>query len=156
MRSKTCSAPYPQSLFLTNPNPPSDIPSSVDVYAINKVCASGLKSVALAAQQIALGHADIMVAGGMESMSNAPYLMSKARSGGYKYGHGQLEDSLLGDGLWDPYNNIHMGKCAEKTAKDFALSRVEQDEYAVQSYKRAADAWKSGRMEREVGRGGGM
>eukprot|EP00386_Alphamonas_edax_P000638 GDKI01001987.1.p1 GENE.GDKI01001987.1~~GDKI01001987.1.p1 ORF type:complete len:413 (+),score=94.99 GDKI01001987.1:94-1332(+) len=126
------------------------IPTSVDVYAVNKVCASGLKSVALAAQTIALGHADIMVAGGMESMSQAPFMLSKARQGGYKYGHGQLEDAIITDGLWDPYNDIHMGKCAEKTARDYALSRVEQDNYAVSSYKRAADAWKSGAMGREV------
>jgi len=128
----------------------ADVPKKVDVMSVNKVCASGLKSVSLAAQSIALGHSDVMVAGGMESMSNAPYLIRKVRGAGFKYGHEKLDDMLLLDGLWDVYNNIHMGMCAEKTAKDLSISRGEQDEFAIESYKRAADAWSSGVMEREV------
>ncbi|KAF8822722.1 acetyl-CoA acetyltransferase [Cardiosporidium cionae] len=128
----------------------ADIPSTVDVFAVNKVCSSGMKAVVLAAQSIALRHCDIAVAGGMESMSQAPYLLRKAREGGYRYGHGDLLDSLLYDGLWDPHNNIHMGRCAEKTALEHSLSRVDQDMFAVESYKRSADAWKSGVMEKEI------
>eukprot|EP00922_Rhytidocystis_sp_ex-Travisia-forbesii_P010454 GHVS01015318.1.p1 GENE.GHVS01015318.1~~GHVS01015318.1.p1 ORF type:complete len:411 (+),score=81.10 GHVS01015318.1:60-1292(+) len=126
------------------------IPACVDVFAVNKVCSSGLKAVCLAAQSIGLGQCDIAVAVGMESMSNVPYYLSKARSGGYRYGHGSMLDGVLHDGLWDPYNQIHMGKCAENTASNLRIGRVDQDVYAVESYRRAAAAWNSGGMQREV------
>eukprot|EP00921_Rhytidocystis_pertsovi_P004157 GHVQ01007197.1.p1 GENE.GHVQ01007197.1~~GHVQ01007197.1.p1 ORF type:complete len:475 (-),score=52.77 GHVQ01007197.1:2443-3867(-) len=137
-------APHRQASLLAG------IPSGVDVYGVNKVCSSGLKSVCLASQSIALGQCDIAVAVGMESMSNCPYYLTKARHGGYKHGHGSLIDGLLRDGLWDPYNDIHMGKCTEKTAKDLGISRASQDEYAIESYRRATEAWKSGVIKHEV------
>eukprot|EP00922_Rhytidocystis_sp_ex-Travisia-forbesii_P033164 GHVS01049315.1.p1 GENE.GHVS01049315.1~~GHVS01049315.1.p1 ORF type:complete len:444 (-),score=101.96 GHVS01049315.1:389-1534(-) len=126
------------------------IPTCVDVYSVNKVCSSGLKAVCLAAQSIGLGVCDVAVAVGMESMSNVPFYLKKARSGGYRYGHGELLDGLILDGLWDPYNQIHMGKCAESTAQKYGISRVDQDSYAVESYRRATEAWATGAMQREV------
>ena len=125
------------------------LPLGADVTTINKVCASGLKSITLAAQSISLGLQDVVVAGGMESMSQVPYYSSTGR-GGFKYGHAQLEDGILKDGLWDVYNNIHMGNCAEKTAKDYGITREEQDAYAIESYKRSALASESGLFAAEV------
>lgn len=116
---------------------------------INKVCASGSKSVILGAQSILLGDNDIVVAGGTENMSQVPYYLDKAREG-YKLGHGQLTDGLIKDGLWDVYNNFHMGNAAEMCAEDCQVSREEQDEYAVNSYKRTAKAWEEGRFKNEV------
>eukprot|EP00960_Hanusia_phi_P032901 750128-Hanusia_phi.AAC.6 len=107
---------------------------------VNKVCASGMKSISLASMGIMLGQCSAAVVGGFESMSNAPYLIEKARFGGYRYGDGKLVDSLIFDGLWDPYGDHHMGICAEKCAKDFSISREEMDEHVVESYKRAINA----------------
>jgi len=127
----------------------SGLPTSTICTTVNKVCASGMKSVMLAAQSIMLGQQDIIVAGGMESMSNVPYYLDKAR-GGYKYGNGTLQDGILKDGLTDVYNNFHMGMCAEDCAKKFSITREEQDKYAIESYKRAAEAWKTGAFKEEV------
>jgi acetyl-CoA C-acetyltransferase len=116
---------------------------------INKVCASGMKAIMLAAQSIQLGHNEIVVAGGMESMSNIPYYLLKARYG-YKFGNGEVVDGLTFDGLTDVYNHCAMGVCADNTAKEMNISREEQDNYAIQSYKRAAQAWASGKFKEEV------
>jgi len=126
------------------------LPPVVDCTGVNKACASGLKSIMLAAQAIALGQAECIVAGGMESMTRAPYLLGKARQGGYRYGDGVLEDSALNDGLWDQVSNCHLGSCAETTARDMGIDRREQDMYAIQSYRRAAAAWQGGALDAEV------
>ena len=115
---------------------------------VNKVCASGMKSIMFGAQSIMLGDNDIVVAGGMESMSNVPHYL-QARTG-IKLGHGQLTDGMIKDGLWDVYNNYHMGNAAELCAKECNISREEQDEYAVESYKRAAKAWENGSFGKEI------
>jgi len=116
---------------------------------INKVCASGMKAAIYGAQSIMLGHHDVVITGGFESMSNAPYYLEKARNG-YKYGHGQILDSVLRDGLLNAYDGQHMGICAEKCAKDFSFSRSAQDEYAISAYRRAAEAWKNGWFNDEI------
>jgi len=125
------------------------IPDFVPCMTINKVCGSGLKSVMLAAQAIQTGDADIVVAGGMESMSNAPYLLDKARSG-YRLGHGVLTDSLIVDGLWDAYNDFHMGDAAELCARECGISREVQDEFAIESYKKALEAQEKGYFRDEI------
>ncbi|MFH2003691.1 MAG: acetyl-CoA C-acetyltransferase [Bacteroidota bacterium] len=125
------------------------LPESVECMTINKVCGSGLKSVMLGAQAIMLGDADVVVAGGMESMSNVPYILDKARSG-YRMGHGQLTDLLINDGLWDVYNNFHMGTAAELTAKEYQITREAQDEFAVTSYKRALNAQTNNLFKEEI------
>lgn len=116
---------------------------------VNKVCASGMKAVMLGAQSIMLGQNDVVVAGGMESMSNIPYYLMKARYG-YKYGNGELVDGLQYDGLTDIYNHCAMGVCADNTAKDMNITRQDQDNYAINSYKRSAESWKSGNFRDEV------
>ncbi len=116
---------------------------------VNKVCASGMKSIILGAQSIMLGQNDVVVAGGMESMSNIPYYLTKARYG-YKYGNGELLDGLTYDGLTDVYNHCAMGVCADNTAKEMSITRQQQDAYAIQSYKRSAEAWKAGKFKEEV------
>ncbi|EIE76110.1 hypothetical protein G6F46_004105 [Rhizopus delemar] len=121
-------------------------PESTEATTINKVCSSGMKSVILAAQSIKLGDRQVMVAGGMESMSNAPFYATRNAA----YGHQQLNDAIIKDGLWDAYNNIHMGGCAENTAVNYNISREEQDEHAIESYKRAAKAWESGMFDNEI------
>lgn len=122
---------------------------NVPCTTVNKVCASGMKSIMLGAQTIMLGHADVIVAGGMESMSNIPYYLPKARYG-YKYGHGQIVDGLMHDGLWEAYNGFPMGNCADNTAKEMNISREEQDEYAINSYKRAAHSVDNGLFKNEI------
>ncbi|NHE57982.1 acetyl-CoA C-acyltransferase [Cyclobacterium plantarum] len=122
---------------------------STPCTTINKVCASGMKAVMLGAQAIMCGQADLLVAGGMESMSNAPYYLPKARFG-YKYGHGSLVDGLSRDGLEEAYHDFPMGNCAENTAREMKISREAQDDYAINSYKRAAEAWKKGSFSAEV------
>ena len=121
----------------------------VPCTTINKVCASGMKAIMLAAQSIMTGQQDVMVAGGMESMSNVPYYIPKARFG-YKYGHGELVDGLAKDGLHDVYYDFAMGNCAENTAREMGITRESQDEYAIQSYKRSAQAWENGSFKEEV------
>jgi acetyl-CoA C-acetyltransferase len=125
------------------------LPEKTECLTINKMCGSGLKAVMLAQQAIIAGDADIIIAGGQESMSNAPYLLRKARNG-YRLGHGEILDSMITDGLWDVYNNIHMGNCAESCARDFQFKREELDEFAVKSYKKAIEASKSGRFKDEI------
>jgi acetyl-CoA C-acetyltransferase len=116
---------------------------------INKVCASGMKAVMLGAQSILLGQNDVVVAGGMESMSNIPYYLMKARYG-YKYGNGEVVDGLTYDGLTDVYNHCAMGVCADNTAKEMNITRQDQDDYAIQSYKRSAESWATGKFKDEV------
>lgn len=116
---------------------------------VNKVCASGMKSIMLGAQSIMLGQNDVVLTGGMESMSNIPYYLMKARYG-YKYGDGQLLDGLTYDGLTDVYNHCAMGVCADNTAKEMKISRQDQDNYAISSYKRSAAAWAAGKFKDEV------
>jgi acetyl-CoA C-acetyltransferase len=122
---------------------------TVECLTVNKVCGSSLKAVMLAAQAILLGEAEVVVAGGMENMTNAPYLLPKAR-GGYRMGDGALVDSMIKDGLWDVYNDFHMGAAAELCAKKFAISRQEQDEFAARSYKRAQTAQRGGDFAKEI------
>lgn len=121
----------------------------VPCTTINKVCASGMKSVMLAAQSIMLGINDVVVAGGMESMSNVPFYVPKARFG-YKYGNAELTDGLVKDGLFEVYYKFPMGNCAENTAKEMNITREQQDEYAIQSYKRSAAAWEAGMFKDEI------
>src|SRR5690349_17579230 len=116
---------------------------------VNKVCASGMKAVMLGAQSIMLGQNDVVVAGGMESMSNIPYYLLKARYG-YRYGNGELIDGLQYDGLTDVYNHCAMGVCADNTAKEMKITREDQDRYAIASYQRAAESWKAGKFRDEV------
>ncbi|HYG02142.1 MAG TPA: acetyl-CoA C-acyltransferase [Chryseosolibacter sp.] len=116
---------------------------------VNKVCASGMKAVMLGAQSIMLGQNDIVVAAGTESMSNVPYYLTKARTG-YKYGNGELIDGLQFDGLTDVYNHCAMGVCADNTAKEMKISRQDQDNYAINSYKRSAAAWSAGKFNDEI------
>ncbi len=125
------------------------IGTNVPCTTINKVCASGMKAVMLGAQGIMLGLNDVVVAGGMESMSNIPYYIPKARYG-YKYGNGELVDGLAKDGLWEVYNDFPMGNCADNTAKEMNITREEQDEYAINSYKRSADSWANGAFNDEI------
>lgn len=116
---------------------------------VNKVCASGMKAIMISADQIALGQNQIMVAGGMESMSNVPYYLRKHRFGS-KLGHSRVEDGILLDGLWDVYNNFHMGNAGEVCAKEYNISREQQDEFAIESYKRAINAHKNGYLKDEI------
>ena len=125
------------------------LPNTVPCTTVNKVCASGLKSVSLAAQTIMCGQQNIVIAGGFESMSNIPYYVPKAREG-YRYGHGEMLDGLLKDGLWDAYDGHHMGMCAENCADKHGFSREEQDEYAIESYKRSAAANEAGKFKNEI------
>lgn len=122
-----------------------DIPCTL----VNKVCASGMKSIMLGAQSIMLGTNDIVLAGGMENMSLIPYYLLKARYG-FKYGNGEVTDGLTHDGLTDVYNHCAMGVCADNTAKEMKITREEQDKYAINSYKRSADSWKAGKFKDEV------
>jgi acetyl-CoA C-acetyltransferase len=125
------------------------LPDKTECLTINKMCGSGLKAVMLAAQAIMCDDAEIIIAGGQESMSNAPYILSKARNG-YRLGHGEILDSMILDGLWDVYNNIHMGSCAESCAKDFSFTRQQLDEFAIDSYKKAIAAQKKGKFKDEI------
>jgi acetyl-CoA C-acetyltransferase len=125
------------------------VPDAVGSMTINKVCGSGLKSVMLAAQAIKAGDADLIVAGGFESMTNAPYAMPKAREG-LRLGHGQLVDLMIADGLWDVYNDFHMGMTAELVAKKHEITRAMQDEFAAESHRRAVAAIAAGKFARET------
>ena len=125
------------------------IPFGVSAVTINKVCGSGLKSVMMASQEIKLGDAEIVVAGGMESMSNAPYLLPKAREG-YRLGNGTLVDAMIHDGLWCAFENYHMGNTGEVVAERYNVTRAEQDEYALNSHRKAAAAIKAGKFQDEI------
>ena len=125
------------------------IPNTVPCTTVHKVCASGMKSVMFGAQAIMLGDAEVVVAGGMENMSLVPHYMTKVRTG-TKLGHGKVVDGLLADGLWDVYNDYHMGNAAELCAKECKVTREEQDEYAIASYKRAISATEEGKFKDEI------
>ena len=123
--------------------------SAVCATTVNKVCGSSLKAVMFAAQAIRCGDASVVLAGGTENMSRAPYLLDKARSG-YRMGDGNLVDSMIRDGLWDVYNDVHMGSCGDTCARKYGFSRADQDDFAVESYRRALDATASGAFKREI------
>jgi len=125
------------------------IPPAVSAVTVNKVCGSGLKAVMMAAQGIQLGDSELVVAGGMESMSNAPYLIPKAREG-YRLGNGELIDAMINDGLWCAFENYHMGCTGEVVAEEYSISRSQQDEYAMNSHRKAAAAIKAGKFEDEI------
>jgi acetyl-CoA C-acetyltransferase len=125
------------------------LPDSVPCLTINKVCGSGMKAVMLAAQAIRLGDSSIVIAGGMESMTNAPYVLEKAREG-YRMGNGTLIDTMIHDGLWDPYNNCHMGNCGDSTAVELGISREELDAFAAESFARAKRAQADGFLGEEI------
>ena len=125
------------------------LPDTVSAVTVNKVCGSGLKAIMMAAQGVQLGDAEIVVAGGMESMSNAPYLLPKAREG-YRLGHGTMLDSIIQDGLWCAFDDQHMGCTGEVVSERFHVSRAEQDEYALNSHRKAAAAIKSGKFKDEI------
>ena len=125
------------------------LPDSVECMTINKVCGSGLKSVMLADQAIRCGDAEVIVAGGMENMSLSPYYLMDAR-GGMRLGHKKVVDSIIGDGLWDPYGDMHMGNCAEVLAKEENFSREDQDAFAVESYRRSLEAIEIGYFKDEI------
>ena len=124
------------------------IPPAVGSFTVNKVCGSGLKAVMLAAQAIKAGDAEVIVAGGMESMTNAPYLLPQARAGA-RLGHAQLVDAMVHDGLWDIYNDFHMGITGELVAEKYDITRRDQDEFAAESHRRAHEATEQGRFEEE-------
>ncbi len=125
------------------------LPSSVSAMTINKVCGSGLKAVALGQQAIQTGNSEIVVAGGMESMTNAPYLLPQARKG-YRLGDGKIIDSMVHDGLWDKYNDYHMGNTGENVAEKYSITREEQDEYALNSHRKALAAIRECRFKDQI------
>ncbi|KAF2458747.1 acetyl-CoA acetyltransferase [Lineolata rhizophorae] len=125
------------------------LPTWMEATTINKVCASGMKAVTVAASAIQLGLADAQVAGGMESMTRTPYYLPRA-SQQPAFGEQRLADGLVADGLWDVYNQVHMGNCAENTARKYGISRADQDDFAIQSYKRAQDAWAARLFDEEI------
>ncbi|HET9000897.1 MAG TPA: acetyl-CoA C-acyltransferase [bacterium] len=125
------------------------LPNTVPATTLNKMCGSGLKAAMLGAQAVIAGDADVIVAGGMENMSASPYLLDRARAG-YRLGHGSLVDSMIKDGLWDVYNDMHMGSCCELLVREHRISREEQDAFARRSYTRALAAIESGHFRREV------
>ena len=127
----------------------SGLPVDIPAFTVNKVCGSGLKAVMLAAQSIRAGDEQAFVAGGMESMSNAPYLLAKARTG-YRMGNGEIIDAVVHDGLWCAFENIHMGREAEIIAEKFGVTREEQDRFSLQSHQRAAEATAAGRFKEEI------
>jgi acetyl-CoA C-acetyltransferase len=125
------------------------LPVQTGAITINKVCGSGLQAVMFARREILVGDAEILVAGGMESMTNAPYLLPNARAG-YRMGNGQLIDSMIYDGLWDPYDNVHMGTCGDAVAKKYEFTREQQDAFARASFERAIQAQKAGKFKAEI------
>ena len=125
------------------------VPVGAGAVTINKVCGSGLKAVMYAANDIRCDEYDLAVAGGMESMSNAPYILPQARNG-YRMGNGKLIDAMIHDGLWDPYGDKHMGSCAESCVTKYTFSREQQDEYSLESYRRAQDATRTGKFRKEI------
>jgi acetyl-CoA C-acetyltransferase len=125
------------------------IPDDKSAWTLNKVCSSGLKAVMEAAGSVMLGENNVVAAGGMENMSQAPYLLPNGRNG-YRYGHGQVVDLMMHDGLWDPYSNQHMGSCAEICAEENNITREEQDAFTIESYRRANESIKTGLFEEEI------
>jgi acetyl-CoA C-acetyltransferase len=127
----------------------SGLPVSVGAVTVNKVCGSGLQAVMFARRDILIGDASVVIAGGMESMTNAPYVMPQARAG-FRMGNGQIIDSMIHDGLWDPYKNMHMGNCGDMVAVKYGFSREDQDAFAAESYRRARAAQASGKFKGEI------
>jgi acetyl-CoA C-acetyltransferase len=125
------------------------LPVSTGAITVNKVCGSGLQAVMFARREILVGDAEVIVAGGMESMTNAPYVLPNARAG-YRMGNGQIVDSMIHDGLWDPYDNVHMGNCGDLVAKKYGITREEQDAFARASFERAIQAQKAGKFKAEI------
>jgi acetyl-CoA C-acetyltransferase len=125
------------------------LPVSVGAITINKVCGSGLQAVMFARREILVGDAEVIVAGGMESMTNAPYVLPAAR-GGLRMGHGKVVDSMIHDGLWDPYSDVHMGNCGDKVAEHYTFTREDQDAFAKRSYERALAAHEQGKFKEEI------
>ncbi|MCC6898956.1 MAG: acetyl-CoA C-acyltransferase [Polyangiaceae bacterium] len=125
------------------------VPDNVPATTVSKVCGSGLQAVIFGTKTVMLGDADVVVVGGMESMSNVPYYLKEARTG-YRMGDGKLVDGMIADGLWDPYGNFHMGEAGEKCSKEYSLSREAQDEFARESYRRALGAQKEGLFDAEI------
>tara|TARA_B100000780_G_C21062421_1_gene427106 strand:- start:9 stop:1247 length:1239 start_codon:yes stop_codon:yes gene_type:complete len=123
------------------------LPNTIPCTTINKVCASGMKAVMMASQSIMLGNQSIMLAGGFENMSKIPFYLARGSAG---FGHGKIVDGMIHDGLWDPYDDQHMGNCAEACAKTYGFSREDQDAYAIESYRRAAEASDAGRFADEI------
>jgi acetyl-CoA C-acetyltransferase len=127
----------------------ADLPVSTGAVTVNKVCGSGLQAVMFARREILVGEADVIIAGGMESMTNAPYALPNAR-GGYRMGNGKIIDTMIHDGLWDPYDDMHMGNCGDMVAEKYGFTREDQDEFAAESYRRAVAAQKEGRFKDEI------
>jgi acetyl-CoA C-acetyltransferase len=125
------------------------LPVGTGAITVNKVCGSGLQAVMFARREILVGDAEVIVAGGMESMTNAPYLLPNARAG-YRMGNGQIVDSMIHDGLWDPYDNVHMGLCGDAVAKKYGFTREDQDAFARASFERAIQAQKAGKFKTEI------
>jgi acetyl-CoA C-acetyltransferase len=125
------------------------LPVSVGAITLNKVCGSGLQAVMFARREILVGDAEVVVAGGMESMTNAPYVVPAAR-GGLRMGHGKVVDSMIHDGLWDPYSDVHMGNCGDKVAEHYTFTREDQDAFAKRSYERALAAHEQGKFKEEI------
>jgi acetyl-CoA C-acetyltransferase len=125
------------------------IPNTTPATTVSKVCGSGMQAVIFGAKTILLGDADVVVAGGMESMSNTPYYLDKAR-GGYRMGDGKIVDGMILDGLWDPYGNVHMGTCGDLCARKYELTREQQDEFARESFRRALASQKEGLFDAEI------
>jgi len=125
------------------------LPVNVGAITLNKVCGSGLQAAMFARREIMIGDVDIIIAGGMESMTNAPYLLPSAR-GGYRMGNGEIIDSMIHDGLWDPYDHVHMGTCGDSVAAKYGFTREDQDAFAAESYKRARAAAASGKFKQEI------
>ena len=125
------------------------LPVAVGAITVNKVCGSGLQAVMFARREILLGDAEVIVAGGMESMTNAPYVLPKAR-GGYRMGNGEIVDTMIHDGLWDPYDDVHMGTCGDLVAEKYHFTRQDQDAFAAESYRRALAAQKEGKFKEEI------
>src|SRR5580693_5688930 len=125
------------------------IPNTVPATTVSKVCGSGLQAVVFGTKTLAVGDADLVVVGGMESMSNVPYYLDKARTG-YRMGDGKIVDGMIYDGLWDPYKNVHMGTCGDKCAAEYKFSREQQDDYARESFRRALAAQKEGMFDAEI------
>jgi acetyl-CoA C-acetyltransferase len=125
------------------------IPNTTPTTTVGKVCGSGMQAIVFGARAIALGDVDLVVAGGMESMTNAPYYLEKARTG-YRMGDGKIVDGMIYDGLWDPYGDVHMGSCGDKCAAEYKVSRGEQDEFAKESFRRALAAQREGLFDAEI------
>jgi acetyl-CoA C-acetyltransferase len=125
------------------------IPNTVPATTVSKVCGSGMQAVIFGTKTIALGDADLVMVGGMESMSNVPYYLDKAR-GGYRMGDGKIVDGMIYDGLWDPYSNVHMGNCGDKCAAEYKFTREQQDDFAKESFRRALAAQKEGLFDAEI------